>query len=103
MRLAAQSAKHGNRWGTRAGLRRHRADPAPRVNNELDYARQWEAADELLARLRLRDAPLPGVVILDAQMEPRDGAGHRAHPQRPAAGPDPGADGDGLAAVLVQV
>jgi CheY-like chemotaxis protein len=46
-----------------------------RVNLELDGYVVEEAADgeSLLARLRLRDAPLPGVVILDAQMEPRDG------------------------------
>ena len=52
-----------------------------RVNLELDGYVVEEAADgeSLLARLRLRDAPLPGVVILDAQMEPRDGWWAIAH------------------------
>lgn len=46
-----------------------------RVNLELDGYDVEEVADgeALLDRLRRPGAPLPGVVILDAQMEPRDG------------------------------
>ncbi|HEY7723557.1 MAG TPA: response regulator [Pedococcus sp.] len=52
-----------------------------RVNLELDGYQVEEAVDgeSLLGRLRLEDAPLPGVVILDAQMEPRDGWWAIAH------------------------
>lgn len=46
-----------------------------RVNLELDGYTVEEVCDgeQLLTRLWNEDAELPGVVILDAQMEPRDG------------------------------
>lgn len=46
-----------------------------RVNLELDGYTVEEVCDgeQLLTRLWEDDAELPGVVILDAQMEPRDG------------------------------
>ena len=46
-----------------------------RMNLELDGYRVEEVSDgeALLARLWDEEAELPGVVILDAQMEPRDG------------------------------
>ena len=46
-----------------------------RLNLELDGYVVEECTDgaALLARLRTPGAPLPGVVILDAQMKPRDG------------------------------
>lgn len=46
-----------------------------RMNLELDGYRVEEVCDgeALLARLQDETAELPGVIVLDAQMEPRDG------------------------------